>query len=135
MDPLRMAGMTYRVLVVDDSKLARMVLAKSLRALQPEWTRVEATNAEEALALVRGSSVDVALLDFNMPGRDGLDLAADLRKLHPTMPVAVISANTQVEIINRTHEIGATFLPKPLADPALKEFLIAAALRLGSTSQ
>lgn len=135
MDPLRMAGMTYRVLVVDDSKLARMAVAKSLRTLQPEWTRVEATNADEALALVRDSSVDVALLDFNMPGRDGLDLAADLRQLHPTMPVAVISANTQVEIVNRAREVGATFLPKPLADPALKEFLAAAALRLASASQ
>jgi CheY-like chemotaxis protein len=130
-----MAGMTYRVLVVDDSKLARMAVAKALRTLQPEWTRVEASNAEEALALVRESAVDVALLDFNMPGRDGLDLAADLRKLRPTMPVALISANTQIEIVNRTREIGATFLPKPLADLALKEFLAAAALQLASASQ
>jgi len=130
-----MAVMTYRVLVVDDSKLARMAVAKALRTLQPEWTRVEATNADEALALVRDSAVDIALLDFNMPGRDGLDLAADLRKLHPTMPVAVISANTQVEIVNRTREIGASFLPKPLADPALKEFLAAAALHLASVAR
>ncbi len=130
-----MADMTYRVLVVDDSKLARMAVAKALRTLQPDWTRVEATNADEALALVRDSSVDIALLDFNMPGRDGLDLAADLRRLRPTMPVAVISANTQIEIINRTREIGATFLPKPLADPALKEFLATAALHLASASK
>lgn len=130
-----MAVMTYRVLVVDDSKLARMAVAKALRTLQPEWTRVEATNADEALALVRDSAVDIALLDFNMPGRDGLDLATDLRKLHPTMPVAVISANTQVEIVNRTREIGASFLPKPLADPALKEFLAAAALYLASVAR
>ena len=41
--------MAITVLIVDDSKLARIVAAKTLAALQPEWDRVEASNAEEAL--------------------------------------------------------------------------------------
>ena len=40
--------MSYRILVVDDSKLARMAVAKSLGALQPDWIRLEAANAGEA---------------------------------------------------------------------------------------
>jgi CheY-like chemotaxis protein len=67
--------MTYSVLIVDDSKLARMAVAKALSTLHPDWARVEATNAEEALVLARQSPPDIALLDFNMPGRDGLALA------------------------------------------------------------
>ena len=43
--------MGYRVLVVDDSKLARMAVAKALATLHPDWTRIEAANADEALAL------------------------------------------------------------------------------------
>ena len=43
---------SYKVLVVDDSKLARMAVAKLLEALHPDWTRIEAASAEEALAVL-----------------------------------------------------------------------------------
>lgn len=122
--------MAYKVLIVDDSKLARMSVAKVLGALRPDWERIEATNAEEALALVRQQPVDVALLDFNMPGRDGLTLAADLREIRPDMPVAMISANVQTEVVTRTEEVGAQFLPKPLTQQALAAFLLDAERRL-----
>jgi DNA-binding response OmpR family regulator len=69
---------------------------------------------------------DVALVDFNMPNRDGLLLAADLRKLSPRMPIGIISANNQQEVVDRTSALGATFLPKPLAEKALLDFLAAA---------
>jgi len=122
--------MAYQVLMVDDSKLARMGLAKALAGLRPDWVRLEATNADEALALVRQSHVDIALLDFNMPGKDGLTLAAELRELKPTMPVAVISANVQHEIVTQARELGAEFLAKPLTAAALSEFVERAERRL-----
>ena len=74
--------------------------------------------------------VDVALLDFNMPGKDGLELAADLRAAKPNMPIAVVSANIQDEIIARARSVDATFLPKPLTEEAFAGFLSGAALRL-----
>jgi CheY-like chemotaxis protein len=127
--------MAYKVLIVDDSKLARMSVAKVLGALRADWTRVEATNADEALALARQSPVDVALLDFNMPGRDGLALAAELRDLYPDMPCAVISANVQQEVISRARDVGAHFLPKPITEDALKAFLADAEGRLTSVAR
>ena len=78
-----LGAMTYKVLIVDDSKLARMAVNKALNALQPDWTRVEAANADEALEAVRSTDVDLAVLDFNMPGRDGLSLAEELHALRP----------------------------------------------------
>jgi len=127
--------MNFTVLIVDDSKLARMSVAKSLSALQPGWSRVEATNADEALALARQSAPDIALLDFNMPGRDGLSLAGEIRNIAPDMPIAIVSANLQTEIVSRTNEIGATFLAKPLTEEALGAFLADAAQRLRSASR
>lgn len=127
--------MAYKVLIVDDSKLARMAVARTLTTLRPDWERVEATNADEALALARQAAFDIALLDFNMPGRDGLTLAAELRDLSPQMPVAVISANLQHEIVSRTQEIGAQFLPKPLTEDAMREFIAHAEARLETISR
>lgn len=126
--------MTYKILIVDDSKLARMAVGKALKALRADWPRIEATNADDALALVVGSAVDLALVDFNMPGRDGLQLAAQLRQLNKGMPVAVISANQQTEIVNRARQLGATFLPKPLTQEALDDFLTEAELQLQAHS-
>ena len=115
--------MSVRILIVDDSKLARMAVAKTLGAVQPGWTRVEAANAEEAMAKIKEGAVDLAVLDFNMPGRDGLELAAELKTLKPAMPLAVISANHQVEVVTRAKAVGATFLSKPLTEQALRDFL------------
>jgi DNA-binding NarL/FixJ family response regulator len=127
--------MTHKLLIVDDSKLARMSAAKALKALYPDWVRVEAANADEALALSRQGAFDIALLDFNMPGRDGLELAADLKKVDPAMPVAIVSANHQDEIVARAKAIGATFLPKPLTEQALSGFLLSALDQIGSVKR
>jgi len=122
--------MTVTVLIVDDSKLARIVTAKNIHALQPDWDRVEASNADEALSVVAARKVDLALLDYNMPGRNGLELASELRALYPTMPLAVITANVQDEIVSRTRAVNATFVAKPITEDALRGFISGAALRL-----
>jgi DNA-binding NarL/FixJ family response regulator len=122
--------MPYKLLIVDDSKLARMSAAKALNALYPDWIRLEASNADEALSLAKETAFDVALLDFNMPGRDGLQLASDLLALRPSIPLAVISANHQEEIVERARGIGAAFLHKPLNEQALGAFLQDAVRRL-----
>src|SRR5689334_5370602 len=108
------AEMEYRVLVVDDSKLARMVMASAMRRIRPEWQLLEAANAADAVKTISGGDVDIAVVDFNMPGTDGLELVATIRKAHPTMPVAVISANLQDEIVARARALDAVFVAKPL---------------------
>jgi CheY-like chemotaxis protein len=123
------------VLIVDDSKLARIVAGKVLTALQPQWKRVEAGNAQDALDILRETKVDLAMIDFNMPDKDGLELAAELRAQYPTMPIAVITANIQDEVIARAREVNATFVSKPLTEDALRAFISGAALRLRSSAE
>lgn len=127
--------MAHKVLIVDDSKLARMVIVSSLRRIRPDWTSVETANAEQALAAIADGSVDIALVDFNMPGIDGLELVTRIRNAHPAMPIAVISANMQDEIIGRARELNAAFVAKPLTDDALGSFLSGAALRLKTAAR
>jgi DNA-binding NarL/FixJ family response regulator len=124
-----------KILVVDDSKLARMAVSKVLNTMYPDCIRIEAANADEALDKVKSDNPDIAVFDFNMPGRDGLTLAAEVLALKPSMPLAIISANHQKEVVDRAHAIGATFLGKPVTEPALKEFMTNAALSLKAASR
>jgi CheY-like chemotaxis protein len=127
--------MAYKVLIVDDSKLARMVMASAFRRIRPDWELLEVANAGAALDLISGGSVDIALVDFNMPGTDGLELLAKIQEIHPKMPVALVSANLQDEILARTRELNAAFVAKPVTDDTLGAFLSGAALRLKKAAQ
>jgi CheY-like chemotaxis protein len=124
--------MPVTVLIVDDSKLARIVAGKALAELHPEWRKLEAGGAAQALEVIAEQRPDIALIDFNMADKDGLELAAELRVALPEMPIAIITANIQDEIIARAREIGAAFVAKPVTADALEPFLSGAALRLRS---
>lgn len=122
--------MPVTVMIVDDSKLARIVAGKALAELQPDWRKVEANGAAEAHEVMEANEVDVALIDFNMADKDGLELASELRALRPEMPMAIITANIQDEIIARAREVGAAFIAKPVTSDGLSGFISGAALKI-----
>jgi CheY-like chemotaxis protein len=125
--------MPVTVLIVDDSKLARIVAGKALAELQPEWQKIEAGSGAQALELLEANHADIALIDFNMSEQDGLELAGELRALRPDMPIAIITANIQDEIIARAREVGAAFIAKPVTSEGLSGFVSGAALKLRSS--
>jgi CheY-like chemotaxis protein len=125
--------MPITVLIVDDSKLARIVVGKTISALQPDWQRVEAADADQALSIVNRQQIDLALLDYNMPGRNGLELAAELRALHADMPIAIITANIQDEVLERVRAVGGTLVSKPITEDGLRDFISSVASRLRGT--
>jgi CheY-like chemotaxis protein len=120
------------ILIVDDSKLARIVLGKAITALQPDWTRVEAGNADEALSIIESRKIDVVVLDYNMPGRSGLELAEELLARFPAISVAVATANVQDEVVAGVRAAKAAFIGKPVTEDGMRGFLSGAALRLRS---
>lgn len=124
--------MTTTVMIVDDSKLARIVVGKAVAALQPDWERVEAGTADDALKMLEARHVDVVVLDYNMPGRNGLELAEELRGRFPKMPIALATANVQDEIIARARASQVSFVPKPVNEDSLRGFISGAALQLRS---
>jgi CheY-like chemotaxis protein len=95
--------MRLKVLVVDDNKLARMMVASALHRLRPEWELVEASGANDALQATITGTVDIALIDFNMSGTDGLELTAKIRESYPAMPIAMVTANLRRKL-SRGHE-------------------------------
>lgn len=118
------------VLIVDDSKLARIVMGKALAALAPQWRKLEAGNADEALEVLGREAVDVVVLDFNMPGRNGLELAEELRTRFAAMPIALATANVQDEVVSRARAARVAFVSKPVTEDGLRDFVSDADLKL-----
>src|SRR3954466_9212405 len=87
----RIRGMAMRILIADDHPIVRHGL-KQMLASDPAATVVgEATNGDEALELARKVEWDMAIFDFSMPGRSGLDLPGDIKKEFPGKPVLILS--------------------------------------------
>ena len=103
-----------RVLVVDDSRLMRLALIRSLRELGVESV-AEAGNGLEALERIRVEEFDVMLLDIEMPVMSGTELLL-LMKSEPALgrlPVIVISSTEQIDTAVKCIEAGAEdYLPK-----------------------
>jgi Response regulator containing a CheY-like receiver domain and an HTH DNA-binding domain len=80
-----------RVLIADDHPVVRSGLKQILASERDMVVVGEAKNGHEALDLVRKLEWDVAILDFSMPGRSGVDLLKEIKRERPSRPVLVLS--------------------------------------------
>ncbi|MGL6161051.1 LytR/AlgR family response regulator transcription factor [Microbulbifer sp.] len=118
------------VLIVDDEPLARARLARQLQRLPDCELLGEATDAEEAIAQVQSLDPDLVLLDIEMPGRSGLELARELSELDH--PPALIFCTAHDEFALPAFATAAVgYLLKPIA----AEQLAAALAKVGSLNK
>ena len=80
-----------RILIADDHAVVRRGLKEILASEHDMDVVGEAKNGDEALELVRKLDWDVAVLDFSMPGRSGVELIKEIKRRHPGRPVLVLS--------------------------------------------
>jgi CheY-like chemotaxis protein len=102
-----------RVLIVDDSRTARVMLRRMLPA-QLLTDLVEVSSGQEAMTLCRSEAVDLMFLDLTMPDCTGYEVLRALQAAGRAPPTVVISADSQPLARARVHELGAlAFLTKP----------------------
>jgi len=106
---------TINALVVDDSTLSRLLI----KILLPAYYHiVETPNGKEALALYRESRPDIMFLDLMLPGMNGEDVLASIRKFDPNPNVIVVSSNIQRPVKERLAKMGTlAFIEKPVNQP------------------
>jgi two-component system, NtrC family, response regulator AtoC len=109
-----------RILVVDDDESIRRYIAKLLT--QSGYDVKTASNGKEALTLLRtGQDVSLAILDILMPEMDGLETLNEIRKLQGDLPILMLSALGQTNIIVKAMKAGATdYLVKPFEEEELE---------------
>ncbi len=107
---------TYRILIADDHPLFRDALKQALSGSLSSVEIVEAGTLDEMTArLERDAEIDLVLLDLAMPGVRGFSGLLFLRGQYPSVPVVVVSAHEEGEVIRRCLEFGASgFIPKSI---------------------
>ncbi|MEF3191502.1 MAG: response regulator [Campylobacterales bacterium] len=114
-----------KVLVVDDSKVARMTVIKVLTELIPEGVEIaEAGNGVDALASYKEMRPDLVFLDLTMPDMDGYEALGRLKIIDPDAVVYVVSADIQPGALERVMALGAKrHVPKPMTCAKMEEIL------------
>jgi two-component system invasion response regulator UvrY len=97
-----------RILIADDHELLRRGLKGILAEAYPELRLGEASDSAQTLAAAEKQTWDIVLLDVNMPGRNGLDVLQDLKRLYPTLPVVILSAFPERDYAVRAFKLGAS---------------------------
>ena len=129
------AAVLLRVLLVDDEELARLRLRSLLgECREPSASVVgEASSTVQALAWLAAHACDVVLLDIHMPGRDGTQLAAELRLL-PKAP-AVVFVTAHAEHALKAFDLAAVdYLTKPVKRERLNAALQRVAAQLAQAA-
>jgi len=110
-----------RVLIADDHAILRRGLCEILLREFKGGKCGEAETADQVLSQIEVDHWDLVLLDVSMPGRTGVDVIADLKRLRPRLPVLVLSMHPEDQYAKRALRAGAAgYITK---DTAPEEFL------------
>ena len=110
-----------RILIADDHAVFRRGLKETIAEAFPKVTFGEAKSAAEVLEGVRLHTWDIVILDISMPGRSGLDILDDLKRLRPALPILLLSMHPEEQYARRALKAGASgYLTKESVPEELK---------------
>ncbi|KAB7624167.1 response regulator transcription factor [Alkalilimnicola sp. S0819] len=117
-----------RILIVEDNDALRETLSE---VLSEQGFAVAAIASAEELSESQPQRTDIAILDLNLPGEDGLSLAARLRRIQPGIGIIILTVRNAVSDRLAGYDSGADlYLPKPITPEELLAALRALARRL-----
>ena len=108
--------------IVDDDQSIRFVLEKALT--REEFTVRSFTNTRDVLKALEDDEPQVLVSDIRMPGGSGIDLLGKVRESHPTLPVIIMTAYSDLDSAVSAFQGGAfEYLPKPFDLPKAVELI------------
>ncbi|MCG7381402.1 response regulator transcription factor [Paenibacillus sp. ACRRY] len=112
------------VLLVDDEPLELEQLEFLIQPHFPYWRLHKAADGTQANAIGQEMRIQLALLDINLPGKSGLLVAEDLRRLHPDIHIIIISAHHNFQYARQSIKLKVMdYITKPVIEQELLEVL------------
>jgi two-component system chemotaxis response regulator CheY len=125
-----------RALVIDDSQPVRSILTDILVGIG--FSVQEAANGLEAMDLIKKEKMDLALVDWHMPGMDGCEFVQEVRKddAYKDMRMMMVTTETAISKVAEALEAGADeYIMKPFTKEMIVEKLALIGINIPSTSK
>lgn len=121
--PTSVGTSPYSILIVDDQSAIRLLMREIFEL--ENITVYEAPHGKAAIEQVLYHSIDYILLDLKMPDMDGIEALREIRKIDPTVMVAMITAYGDPDKLEAARELGVqSFFTKPFDIGHIKKFVM-----------
>ena len=123
------------ILVVDDMKSMRLTVRKMLKSLDIGTNLLFAENGRDGLKILNNSACDLAIIDWNMPVMNGIEMLENIRKQPALrdMPVIMVTAEAERDIVSEVAEVEVDgYLLKPLTLESLDSKIKAVVARINN---
>ncbi|MBI3349297.1 MAG: response regulator [Burkholderiales bacterium] len=110
-----------KLLIVDDSRVSRMMIRAFFAKRQPGWTLLEAQSGDEAVERAAAERPDFVTLDVNMPGISGFEAAEKILAIDGQTRICMLTANIQESSRELARQLHVQFVSKPVTDSSLAQ--------------
>jgi len=119
------SGLIMKILVVDDSRLARASIIKTLKeSLEEDQDIIQGVNGEEAISFYKEHSPAVVFLDLTMPVMDGFEALRQIKSINNKANVVIVSADIQEKAVSQVMHDGAIMhVQKPINTAKMQEII------------
>ena len=97
-----------KILIIDDDETLCNVIGEELD--QENYSVTCSLSGRDGLEKLKLDKFDLVILDYQMPEMDGYEVLLEIRNINPSLPVIIITANTDIETINKFSQIGINAL-------------------------
>jgi DNA-binding response OmpR family regulator len=102
------ASTVSKILIIDDDKTLCKVIGEELE--QENYSVTCSFSGKEGLAKLKLDEYHLIILDYQMPEMDGYEVLQEIRIIYPSLPVIIITANTDIDTINKFTVKGISYL-------------------------
>ncbi|MFN6946628.1 MAG: response regulator [Cytophagaceae bacterium] len=108
------------ILIVEDDVVFCKMLSKFFG--KNGFLTHDSQSVDEAFEILQQNTIDIAIVDYRLPGKNGLELLAWIKKEKPAVKVVIVSRVNEKEISDKAYELGAEeYITKPINPTALLE--------------
>ena len=126
--------MIEKILVVDDSAIARQMLKKAIAGGEKKYEITEAVNGKDGVEKFQEFKPDITFMDLTMPVLDGFVAIEQIKDIDKEHIIIVATADIQSESIRRVMSLGAfSVLKKPSSVDCVQEAISNAEIKFGTT--
>jgi signal transduction histidine kinase/DNA-binding response OmpR family regulator len=108
-----------KILIVDDNEINRLLLMTTILKWSAQIIPICCSSGEEALRYIKQMDFDIGLIDILMPNMDGFELAKNIKKIKPNLPLIALSSLNEEDIMNKNLSIFERILFKPVNERRL----------------